>query len=83
MIRANAVVISVQWAPLTKARLSGASGRKPASAALRADRSVVSAACWTHPPMTLLLADGKEFAAFFTKQVSIRGQVVRENNIKA
>ena len=33
--------------------------------------------------MTLLLADGKEFATFFAKQVSIWGQVVRENNIKA
>jgi tripartite-type tricarboxylate transporter receptor subunit TctC len=33
--------------------------------------------------MTLLLADGKEFQAFFAKQVSIWGQVVRENNIKA
>ena len=33
--------------------------------------------------MTLLLADGKEFSTFFAKQVSIWGQVVRENNIKA
>jgi len=33
--------------------------------------------------MTLLLADGKDFATFFAKQVSIWGQVVRENNIKA
>jgi tripartite-type tricarboxylate transporter receptor subunit TctC len=33
--------------------------------------------------MTLLLADGNEFQAFFAKQVSIWGQVVRENNIKA
>ena len=33
--------------------------------------------------MTLLLVDGKEFQAFFTKQVSTWGQVVRENNIKA
>ena len=33
--------------------------------------------------MTLLLADGKEFSSFFAKQVSIWGQVVRENNIKA
>jgi len=33
--------------------------------------------------MTLLLADGKEFQAFFARQVSIWGQVVRENNIKA
>ena len=33
--------------------------------------------------MTLLLADGKEFQAFFAKQVSIWGQVVRDNNIKA
>src|SRR3954454_7110880 len=33
--------------------------------------------------MTLLLADGKAFSTFFAKQVSIWGQVVRENNIKA
>ncbi len=33
--------------------------------------------------MSLLLADGKEFSAFFAKQVSIWGKVVRENNIKA
>ena len=33
--------------------------------------------------MTLLLADGKDFGAFFARQVSICGQVVRENNIKA
>jgi hypothetical protein len=33
--------------------------------------------------MTLLLADGKEFSSFFTKQVGTWGQVVRENNIKA
>ncbi len=33
--------------------------------------------------MTLLLADGKDFATFFAKQVSVWGQVVRENNIKA
>jgi tripartite-type tricarboxylate transporter receptor subunit TctC len=33
--------------------------------------------------MTLLLADGKDFQTFFAKQVSIWGQVVRENNIKA
>jgi len=33
--------------------------------------------------MTLLLADGKEFQAFFARQVSTWGQVVRENNIKA
>ena len=33
--------------------------------------------------MTLLLAEGKEFSTFFAKQVSIWGQVVRENNIKA
>ena len=33
--------------------------------------------------MTLLLADGKEFSTFIAKQVSIWGQVVRENNIKA
>jgi tripartite-type tricarboxylate transporter receptor subunit TctC len=33
--------------------------------------------------MSLLLADGKEFGTFFAKQVSVWGQVVRENNIKA
>ena len=33
--------------------------------------------------MTLLLADGKDFSTFFAKQVSVWGQVVRENNIKA
>ena len=33
--------------------------------------------------MTLLLADAKDFGTFFAKQVSIWGQVVRENNIKA
>jgi tripartite-type tricarboxylate transporter receptor subunit TctC len=33
--------------------------------------------------MSLLLADAKDFAAFFAKQVGIWGQVVRENNIKA
>lgn len=33
--------------------------------------------------MTLILGDAKEFNAFFTKQVSLWGQVVRENNIKA
>ena len=33
--------------------------------------------------MTLLLADGKAFAPFFARQVSIWGQVVRENNIRA
>ena len=33
--------------------------------------------------MSLLLADGKDFATFFAKQVSIWGKVVRENNIKA
>ena len=33
--------------------------------------------------MTLLLAGAEEFAGFFAKQVSIWGQVVRENNIKA
>jgi tripartite-type tricarboxylate transporter receptor subunit TctC len=33
--------------------------------------------------MTLLLADAKDFATFFAKQVSTWGQVVRENNIKA
>ena len=33
--------------------------------------------------MSLLLADAKDFATFFAKQVSIWGQVVRENNIKA
>jgi tripartite-type tricarboxylate transporter receptor subunit TctC len=33
--------------------------------------------------MSLLLADAKDFQTFFAKQVSIWGQVVRENNIKA
>jgi tripartite-type tricarboxylate transporter receptor subunit TctC len=33
--------------------------------------------------MSLLLADAKEFSTFFAKQVSVWGQVVRENNIKA
>jgi tripartite-type tricarboxylate transporter receptor subunit TctC len=33
--------------------------------------------------MTLLLAGAEEFAGFFAKQVSIWGQVVRENNIRA
>jgi tripartite-type tricarboxylate transporter receptor subunit TctC len=33
--------------------------------------------------MTLLLADAREFGAFFARQVSIWGQVVRENNIRA
>ena len=33
--------------------------------------------------MTLLLADGKDFASFFAKQVSLWGKVVRDNNIKA
>jgi tripartite-type tricarboxylate transporter receptor subunit TctC len=33
--------------------------------------------------MSLLLADAKDFGAFFAKQVSIWGKVVRENNIKA
>ena len=33
--------------------------------------------------MSLLLADAKDFGAFFAKQVSVWGQVVRENNIKA
>lgn len=33
--------------------------------------------------MTLLLADAKDFGTFFAKQVSIWGQVVRENNIRA
>jgi tripartite-type tricarboxylate transporter receptor subunit TctC len=33
--------------------------------------------------MTLLLAGAEEFASFFAKQVSIWGQVVRENNIRA
>lgn len=33
--------------------------------------------------MTLLLADAKDFGSFFSKQVSLWGQVVRENNIKA
>jgi tripartite-type tricarboxylate transporter receptor subunit TctC len=32
--------------------------------------------------MTLLLAGAEEFAIFFAKQVSIWGQVVRENNIR-
>jgi tripartite-type tricarboxylate transporter receptor subunit TctC len=33
--------------------------------------------------MTLLLAGAEEFGRFFAKQVSIWGQVVRENNIRA
>ena len=33
--------------------------------------------------MTLLLADAGDFGKFFAKQVSIWGQVVRENNIRA
>lgn len=33
--------------------------------------------------MSLLLADAKDFSAFFAKQVSVWGQVVRENNIRA
>jgi tripartite-type tricarboxylate transporter receptor subunit TctC len=33
--------------------------------------------------MTLLLADAPEFSTFFAKQVSVWGQVVRENNIRA
>jgi tripartite-type tricarboxylate transporter receptor subunit TctC len=33
--------------------------------------------------MTLLLAGAEEFGGFFAKQVSIWGQVVRENNIRA
>lgn len=33
--------------------------------------------------MTLLLADARDFGTFFAKQVSIWGQVVRENNIRA
>ena len=33
--------------------------------------------------MTLLLADAKDFAIFFSKQVTYWGEVVRENNIKA
>lgn len=33
--------------------------------------------------MSLLLADAKDFQTFFAKQVSVWGQVVRENNIKA
>jgi tripartite-type tricarboxylate transporter receptor subunit TctC len=33
--------------------------------------------------MTLLLADAKDFQTFFAKQVSVWGQVVRENNIRA
>ena len=33
--------------------------------------------------MTLLLADARDFGTFFAKQVSVWGQVVRENNIRA
>lgn len=33
--------------------------------------------------MTLLLQESKEFDSFFTKQVNLWGQVVKENNIKA
>ncbi len=33
--------------------------------------------------MTLLLEDAKDFGAFFAKQVSVWGKVVRENNIRA
>lgn len=33
--------------------------------------------------MSLLLADAREFSTFFAKQISVWGQVVRENNIKA
>ncbi len=33
--------------------------------------------------MSLLLADARDFATFFAKQVSIWGKVVRENNIRA
>jgi tripartite-type tricarboxylate transporter receptor subunit TctC len=33
--------------------------------------------------MTLLLAGPEEFGSFFAKQVSIWGQVVRDNNIRA
>lgn len=33
--------------------------------------------------MSLLLADAKDFGAFFAKQVSTWGKVVRDNNIKA
>lgn len=33
--------------------------------------------------MTLLLADAEEFGRFFARQVSLWGQVVRENNIRA
>jgi tripartite-type tricarboxylate transporter receptor subunit TctC len=33
--------------------------------------------------MTLLLADAKDFGTFFAKQVSVWGQVVRDNNIRA
>ena len=33
--------------------------------------------------MSLLLADAKDFSTFFAKQVSVWGQVVRENNIRA
>ena len=33
--------------------------------------------------MSLLLADAKDFGTFFAKQVSVWGQVVRDNNIRA
>jgi tripartite-type tricarboxylate transporter receptor subunit TctC len=33
--------------------------------------------------MTLILADGAEFNAFFTKQLNFWGKVVRDNNIRA
>jgi len=33
--------------------------------------------------MTLMLADAKDFGTFFAKQVSVWGQVVRDNNIRA
>jgi hypothetical protein len=33
--------------------------------------------------MTLILAEGAEFNAFFTKQLSFWGKVVRDNNIRA
>src|SRR5438445_5560364 len=46
-------------------------------------KTAVAAQLQETQQMTLLLADGKEFSTFFAKQVSIWGQVVRENNIKA
>ena len=33
--------------------------------------------------MTLMLAEGDAFNAFFTKQLTIWGKVVRDNNIRA